>query len=57
MIISKRDIDTSLFTSKMFILSIEREDYIQYLRVLLDDKLSQKYYIHKLHKKHSKYLG
>ena len=39
MIISK-DIDTSLFTLKITNLSIKRADCIQYLLVLLDDKLS-----------------
>ena len=43
MIKRKRDIDTSLFTLKMNNLSIERVDCIQYLGVLLDDKLSWKY--------------
>ena len=50
-IVSKKDIDTSLFTLKINNLSIERADCIQYLEVLLDDKLSWKYHIQKLHKK------
>ena len=54
MIVSKRNIDTSLFTLKINNLSIERSDCIQYLGVLLDDKLSWKYHIQKLHKKLSK---
>ena len=53
MIISKRGIDTSLFTLKINNLSIEREDCIQYLVVLLDDKLSWKYH----YKKFSKLYG
>ena len=40
MVISKTDIDTSLFTLKINNLSIKRADCIQCLRVLLDDKLS-----------------
>ena len=51
MIVSKRDIDTSLFTLKINNLSIERADCIQYLGVLQDDKLPWKYHIKKLHKK------
>ena len=51
---SKRDIDTSLFTLKVNDLSSERANCIQYLGVLLDDKLSWKYHIQKLHKKLSK---
>ena len=39
MIISKKDIDTSLFTLKINNLSFERVDCIQCLGVLLDDKL------------------
>ena len=50
MIISKRDIDTSLFTSKINNLNIEHADCSQYLAVLLDDKLSWKYHL-KLRKK------
>ena len=57
MSISKKDIDTSLFTLKMNNLSIERADGIQYLGVRLDDKLSWKYHIQKLHKKLSKICG
>ena len=57
MIVSKEDIDTSLFTLKITNLSIERADCIQYLEVLLDDKLSWKYYIQKLHKNYKKYVG
>ena len=53
-IISKIDIDTSLFTSKINNSSNERVDCIQYLGALLDDKLSWKYHIQKLHKKLSK---
>ena len=51
MIISKRDINTLLFTLKKNNLSIERADFIQYLGILLDDKLSWKYYIQNLYKK------
>ena len=45
MIVSKKDIDTSLFTLEKNNLSIERADCIQYLRVLPDAKLSWKYHI------------
>ena len=58
-IVSKKDIDTSLFTLKINNLSIiERVHCIQYLGVLLDDKLSRKYHIQKLNKKkHTKICG
>ena len=55
---AQKDIVTSLFTLKINNLSIEPVDCIQYLGVLLDDKLSWKYHIQKLHKKISqKYVG
>ena len=40
MIVSKKDIDTSLFTLKINNLSIEPANCIQYLGILLDDKQS-----------------
>ena len=57
MIVSEIDIDISLFTLRINNLSIERVDCIQYFGVLLDDKLSWKYHIQKLHKKLSKICG
>ena len=57
MIISKRDINTSLFGLEINNLSIECAECIQYLGVLRDDKLSSKYHIQKLHKKLSKIYG
>ena len=53
----QKNIDTSLFILKINNLSIERADYIQYLGVLLDDKLSWKYHLQKLHKKLSNICG
>ena len=38
MIVSKKNIDTSLFTLKINNLSIKRADCIKYFVVLLDDK-------------------
>ena len=57
MVISKKGIDASLFALKMNNLSVERADRIQYLGILLDDKLSWKYHIQKIHKKLSKICG
>ena len=57
MIISKRDIDSLLFTLTLNNLSIKRVNCIQYIGVLLDDKLSWKYHIQQLHEKLSKICG
>ena len=57
MTISKKDIDTSLFTLKINNLRIERADCIEYFGVLQDDKLSWKYHIQRLHEKLSKICG
>ena len=57
MIVSIKDIKTSLFTLEIDNLSFERADCNQYLGVLLDDKQSWKYHIQRLHKKLSKIFG
>ena len=54
MIVSQKDIKTLLFTLKINNLSIERAACIQYLGVLLDEKLCCKCRIQKLTKKLSK---
>ena len=54
MIVSKKDIKTSLFTLKINNLGIKLHSISW---ILLDDKLSWKYHIQKLHKKLSKQCG